>query len=88
MTSLDLSRNNLTFIRPGDFNSFPNLQKLNLSTSGIAYIHEDSFLGLTKLEILDLTNNPVLGTDKIPDNVFQHTPIISHIYISGGPFGT
>ncbi|XP_051675243.2 toll-like receptor 2 isoform X1 [Oryctolagus cuniculus] len=55
--SLDLSNNEITYIRDSDLHRCVHLRALMLMSNGIDTIDEDSFSSLGSLEHLDLSNN-------------------------------
>ncbi|XP_071946881.1 adhesion G protein-coupled receptor A3-like [Antedon mediterranea] len=54
---LDLSNNDITILRKGDFNGLRQLKKLDLSNNRISTIEPDAFSQLENLKRLDLSNN-------------------------------
>ncbi|XP_059231038.1 toll-like receptor 2 [Mustela nigripes] len=55
--SLDLSNNEITYIRNRDLRGCVNLKALKLASNGINAIEKDSFISLQSLEHLDLSYN-------------------------------
>ncbi|XP_033113432.1 adhesion G protein-coupled receptor A3-like [Anneissia japonica] len=54
---LDLSNNDITILKRGDFDRLGQIRKLDLSNNRISIIEPDAFLPLGKLKKLDLSNN-------------------------------
>ncbi|XP_077183341.1 toll-like receptor 5 [Paroedura picta] len=55
--SLDMSHGFLNELAPSVFTAFPDLHSLFLRSNQITEIHDGAFLKLTKLNVLDLSNN-------------------------------
>ena len=85
VTSLDLSRNHITELEADAFQRFPQLEKLNLSSSGVNKIHENALRDLINLTTLDLSFNPVIAYDNLPIGLFEHVPTVTHLNITGKP---
>ncbi|CAH0407445.1 unnamed protein product [Chilo suppressalis] len=78
LQEIDLSLNQLQFIKEGLFNKFTNLRKLILSKNRILNIFEGSFSGLSKLESLDLSENNLT----LLANVFTPLKNLQHLNLS------
>jgi Leucine-rich repeat (LRR) protein len=83
VTSLDLSENIITVLGADAFRKFPHMMKLNLSLSNVRRIHGDALRGLKYLTVLDLSFNPVITHETMPVGLFEHTPSITHLNITG-----
>lgn len=57
LLSLDLSGNQLAFLRPAMFSYLPNLRQLFLSHNSLVSLPAGIFSGLTRLQELDLSHN-------------------------------
>nr|XP_026484294.1 protein artichoke [Vanessa tameamea] len=75
---IDLSSNKLQSINKGLFNNFINMRKLILRRNQINKINENSFLGLSKLETLDMSENNLT----ILTNVFTPLKNLQHLNLS------
>ncbi|XP_041971310.1 leucine-rich repeat-containing protein 40 [Aricia agestis] len=75
---IDLSYNRLRSLNKAQFGDFVNLRQLILRKNEIHSIAEDSFVGLTKLETLDLSDNRLT----ILTNVFLPLSNLQHLNIS------
>ncbi|CAH2105796.1 unnamed protein product [Euphydryas editha] len=75
---IDLSYNKLQSVNKGLFNNFTNLRKLILRRNQINKIYENSFIGLSKLETLDLSQNNLT----ILTNVFTPLKNLQHLNLS------
>ncbi|OWR41015.1 Insulin growth factor-binding protein complex acid labile chain [Danaus plexippus plexippus] len=78
MKEMDFTSNRLEYISNGLFNNFTNLRKLILRRNLIAIIQENSFLRLTKLETLDLSENHLT----VLTNVFYPLKNLQHLNLS------
>ena len=77
---LDISFNNLTVLKTGVFNLLANLKVLNLTNNlKLSYIEKRAFLGLEKLEFLDLSNS-ILG--RLASRVFQPLQMLQVLNLS------
>ncbi|CAL8248202.1 unnamed protein product [Lota lota] len=54
---LDLSGNRLTLLAPATFSHLPSLRQLLLPHNSLASVYNDTFSGLHRLELLDLSHN-------------------------------
>ncbi|KAL8190260.1 UNVERIFIED_CONTAM: hypothetical protein K2H54_046396 [Gekko kuhli] len=67
--TLDLSRNNMFFINPSDFQNLASIKCLNLSGNAMSQtLHGKEFRSLTGLKYLDFSNNRI---DLLYSNAFQ-----------------
>lgn len=67
--TLDLSRNNMFFINPSDFQNFASIKCLNLSDNAMSQtLQGNEFLSLSGLKYLDFSNNRL---DLLSSNAFQ-----------------
>ncbi|XP_015283171.1 PREDICTED: toll-like receptor 7 [Gekko japonicus] len=67
--TLDLSRNNMFFINPSDFQNFASIKCLNLSGNAMSQtLHGKEFRSLSGLKYLDFSNNRI---DLLYSNAFQ-----------------
>ncbi|XP_013164558.1 PREDICTED: toll-like receptor 3 [Papilio xuthus] len=78
LRDLDLSLNKIPLITRGAFNKYSNLRKLILTNNCISNILKDSFIGLTKLEYLDLSYNNLTTLT----NVFTPLKNLQHLNLS------
>ncbi|XP_068631378.1 leucine-rich repeat-containing protein 15 [Battus philenor] len=78
LRDIDLSFNNISLITRGLFNKYFVLRKLILSNNCISNIFQDSFIGLTKLEYLDLSYNNLT----VLTNVFTPLKNLQHLNLS------
>jgi Leucine-rich repeat (LRR) protein len=76
ITSLDLSKNNLTMLSD-DFNGLPNLKLLDLSNNKIENL-PNSLWSLSALEFLHISNNPL---EKLSANIIK-LQNIKELYVS------
>ena len=84
VTYLDISYNSLNNLDAAAFIQYPELRKLNLSSSGIKYMDRMALSGLTNLAELDLRNNPILSQPLLVSEIFKHCTSITHLYTTGG----
>ena len=68
VTVLDLTNDDITALKNGDFNDLSNLQDLNLSYNDLTALPEDVFDGLSNLQKLDLFDNMIAS---LPEDVFD-----------------
>ncbi|KAK7154091.1 hypothetical protein R3I94_007455 [Phoxinus phoxinus] len=69
LETLDLSLNNIYYIRDFAFFGLKDLKELNLCRNKLAYIYQHTFSGLYGLMFLDLQRNPIIH---IEPNSFGH----------------
>ncbi|XP_072034298.1 uncharacterized protein [Amphiura filiformis] len=60
---LDISKNGISYLRPGQFEGNSNLKKLIVSVNTIYHLQGGSFTGLHALEYLDLSGNSLITID-------------------------
>ncbi|XP_007500988.2 toll-like receptor 7 [Monodelphis domestica] len=79
--TLDLSRNNLFFVKPSDFEDLSFLKCLNLSGNSISQtLNGSEFQPLAKLKYLDFSNNKL---DLLHSTAFQELQELEVLDISG-----
>lgn len=76
---LDLSQNQLVFLKGGEFRGLDVLDFLNLTCNIISQIHSNAFDGLTRLQTLFLTHNRLVT---IPPGIFNSLPAIKEVNMS------
>ncbi|XP_060589660.1 G-protein coupled receptor GRL101-like, partial [Ruditapes philippinarum] len=74
--SLDLSKNPKIKEVLKEKLSFPNMQRLNISSCDIHFIHKRAFFGLKNLLLLDLSNNRI---QQLPDMVFSKLRYLTYL---------
>ncbi|KAG9272373.1 leucine-rich repeat and transmembrane domain-containing protein 2-like [Astyanax mexicanus] len=61
LTSLTISENNITMIKPQSFANLSSLLRLDLSRNNLLSLHRSTFYQLSSLEFLDLSSNFLLN---------------------------
>lgn len=74
---IDFSNSNIKNVK-GSFNGTENIVKLNLSMNSIEILKSNTFYGLKKLKILDLSKNKV---KHIPFDLFDENIVLEQIYL-------
>lgn len=77
---LDLSRNNITRLRPRTLSRIPGLVHLKLSQNNIRDIGDDAFHGLDNIQVLDLDLNDL---SVLVQTTFAGAESVVHLDISG-----
>ncbi|PIK39302.1 putative G-protein coupled receptor [Apostichopus japonicus] len=72
LLNLDLSSNGIEIILPGEFERSINLKFLILSYNQIYSIERKCFIGLSKLEYLNLVGNPLMRFGQQPFSLLYH----------------
>ena len=70
-TVIDVPRNSITALRVGDFDAYPNAEKIMLAGNKIADIEPHTFSGLRKLWQVNLNGNKI---SHVPQGVFDSLP--------------
>lgn len=78
LTSLDLSENKITEIRPSTFHYVNHLKSLNLASNNLTTIQYGAFHGLTDLSSLDLSNNMITNLDS---KLFMDLKALNFLYL-------
>ncbi|XP_063160392.1 toll-like receptor 7 [Candoia aspera] len=82
--TLDLSRNNIFFIKSSDFYQFRDLKCLNISSNAMSQAFNGSeFFYLSSLKYLDLSNNRI---DLLHMNAFQHLKELEVLNLSDNSY--
>lgn len=76
VTTLDISRNNITDIRSRAFSSLGKVQQIDVSWNAVRTLPSGVFAGLKKLRSLDMSRNNV---STIPPDVFKETDAVTDI---------
>ncbi|KAI4458688.1 slit [Holotrichia oblita] len=75
---LDLSRNNIDRLPPGQFSGLARLQKLYLQGNGLTHLADRAFEGLRTLNILKLSDNRLVS---LPLELFSDNLEITEMYL-------
>ncbi|XP_037686787.1 toll-like receptor 2 [Choloepus didactylus] len=81
--SLDLSNNEITYVRSTDLHLCVNLRVLILKFNRINRINDDSFFSLGSLEHLDLSNNAL---SNLPSFLFRPLSSLQFLNLLGNPY--
>lgn len=76
---LELNRNRIRCLNPGDLASLPNLEELDLNHNVIAHVEPGAFANLPRLRILRLRGNQL---KLIPPGVFTHLDSLTLLDLS------
>ncbi|KAK7803944.1 hypothetical protein U0070_020161 [Myodes glareolus] len=76
---LELNRNRIRCLNPGDLASLPNLEELDLNHNVIAHVEPGAFANLSRLRILRLRGNQL---KLIPPGVFTHLDSLTLLDLS------
>ena len=68
---LDIHGNNLSRLESNGFKHVKDVVDINLSNNGLAFIEADAFVGLFRLEILNLAGNRLCLPISYPEGVFK-----------------
>lgn len=79
VTSLDMTRNHLKFLRPTTLGARPKLVDLKLKENGLEEIAAGAFRGLTSLRVLDLSENDLTVVDR---TTFGDLSTLHHLDLS------
>ncbi|XP_075743220.1 G-protein coupled receptor rickets [Rhipicephalus microplus] len=79
VVSLDLSRNNLTFLDAAAFADFPGLKELHLEHNGLEWLPDDTFKGAGGITFLSLEGNDFT---KIPWDALRALPALETLHLN------
>ena len=80
ITVLDLTGQNITDLKPGDFDNLTNLESLGLGDNQLSSLPEDLFEYLISLKGLDLSDNQL---SSMPDGLFNRSTNLTALVLSG-----
>ena len=80
ITLLDLTGQNITDLKPGDFDNLTNLESLGLGDNQLSALPEDLFEYLISLKGLDLRDNQL---SSMPDGLFNRSTNLTALVLSG-----
>ena len=85
ITYLNLSRDNITALKTGDFDGLTSLEQLPLWGNSLTTLSSDIFDGLTALTRLTLFDNALTT---LPDDIFDELTALKTLSLSANPFTT
>ena len=80
ITLLDLTGQNVTDLKPGDFDNLTNLESLGLGDNQLSSLPEDLFKYLISLRGLDLRDNQLRS---MPGGLFNRSPNLAALLLRG-----